>query len=132
MKIMRCVRRLFGAVNPWLVRLAACGSWAAHDVQAGPDRPNILLAIADDWSWPHAGAYGDAVVATPTFDRLAREGVLFQHAYVSAPSCTASRGALLTGQWHWRLRRGGLVERFPGRVRDVPGNSWPRPATKSA
>lgn len=28
--------------------------------------PNILLAIADDWSWPHAGLYGDSVVRTPT------------------------------------------------------------------
>jgi arylsulfatase A-like enzyme len=66
-------------------------------------RPNILLAIADDWGWPHAGAYGDPVVRTPTFDRLAREGVLFDHAYVASPSCTPSRAALLTGQWHWRL-----------------------------
>ncbi|HEX9185507.1 MAG TPA: sulfatase [Vicinamibacteria bacterium] len=66
-------------------------------------RPNVLLAIADDWGWPHAGAYGDPVVRTPTFDRLAREGVLFDHAYVASPSCTPSRAALLTGQWHWRL-----------------------------
>lgn len=68
-----------------------------------PDRPNILLAIADDWGWPHASAYGDPVVRTPTFDRLAREGALFAHAYASSPSCTPSRGALLTGQYHWRL-----------------------------
>ncbi len=66
-------------------------------------RPNILLAIGDDWGWPHAGAYGDPVVRTPTFDRLAREGVLFDHAYVASPSCTPSRAAILTGQWHWRL-----------------------------
>jgi arylsulfatase A-like enzyme len=66
-------------------------------------RPNILLAIGDDWGWPHAGAYGDPVVRTPTFDRLAREGVLFDHAYVTSPSCTPSRAAILTGQWHWRL-----------------------------
>lgn len=67
-------------------------------------RPNLLLAIADDWGFPHAGAYGDAVVKTPAFDRLAREGVLFTNAYASSPSCTPSRGALLTGQWHWRLK----------------------------
>jgi N-sulfoglucosamine sulfohydrolase len=66
-------------------------------------RPNILFAIADDWGWPHAGAYGDPVVRTPTFDRLAREGALFDHAYVASPSCTPSRAAILTGQWHWRL-----------------------------
>ncbi len=51
-------------------------------------RPNILFCLADDWGWPHAGAYGDPVVKTPAFDRLAREGVLFEYAYVSSPSCT--------------------------------------------
>ncbi|HLV01214.1 MAG TPA: sulfatase-like hydrolase/transferase, partial [Acidobacteriota bacterium] len=80
--------------------------------------PNILLAIADDWSWPHAGLYGDSVVRTPTFDRLASEGVVFEHAYVSSPSCTPSRAALLTGQWHWRLEEGAnlwstLDARYP-------------------
>src|SRR5262245_65755959 len=43
-------------------------------------RPNILLFIADDWSYPHAGAYGDKVVKTPNFDRVAREGTLFTNA----------------------------------------------------
>jgi arylsulfatase A-like enzyme len=67
------------------------------------ERPSILLAIADDWSWPHASAYGDPVARTPTLDRLAREGVLFENAFAASPSCTPSRAALLTGQWHWRL-----------------------------
>ncbi len=65
-------------------------------------RPNIVLAIADDWGWPHAGAYGENV-ATPTFDRLAKEGVLIENAYISSPSCTPSRGAIITGQHFWRL-----------------------------
>ena len=78
-----------------------CGSLPAGALAA--PRPNILLAIADDWGWPHAGVYGDPVVKTPTFDRMAGEGVLFTKAFVSSPSCTPSRAALLTGQWHWRL-----------------------------
>ncbi len=69
-------------------------------------RPNILFCLADDWGWPHAGAYGDPLVKTPAFDRLAREGVLFEHAYVSAPSCTASRNAIVTGQEFYRLGEG--------------------------
>jgi len=81
-------------------------------------RPNILFCIADDWSWPYASLAGDKVVRTPTFDRVAREGVLFENAFVSAPSCTPSRGAILTGQWHWRLEEGGnlwstLPAKFP-------------------
>ncbi len=74
--------------------------------QEPPQRPNILFAIADDWGWPHAGIYGDPVVQTPAFDRVAREGILFNHAYISSPSCTPSRNAILTGQYHWRLGPG--------------------------
>ena len=54
-------------------------------------RPNILFCISDDQSYAHTGANGDPVVKTPTFDRLAKEGAMFRHAYVSSPSCTPSR-----------------------------------------
>lgn len=69
-------------------------------------RPNIVFCMADDWSWPHAGILGDPVVKTPHFDRIARDGVLFENAFVSTPSCTPSRLSILTGQHHWRLKEG--------------------------
>ena len=89
--------------------LAAAGAarWPARRAAAAggkPKRPNILFAIADDWSQAHAGAYGDQFVRTPTFDRLAREGVLFTSAYCASPSCTPSRASILTGQMFWRLK----------------------------
>ena len=90
--------------------LGAVSLMAPKLVSAGePDtkKPNILFCLADDWSWPHASIAGDKVVKTPTFDRVARQGVLFENAFVSSPSCTPSRGAILTGQWHWRLEEGG-------------------------
>ncbi len=72
-----------------------------------PDpRPNILYCLADDWSWPHAGVYGDPVVKTPAFDRVAREGALFSHTFSAAPSCSPSRAAMLTGQAPHRLMDG--------------------------
>lgn len=84
-------------------------------------RPSILFCIADDWSYPHAGVYGDKVVKTPTFDRLAESGVLFTHAFCAAPSCTPSRGAILTGQAIHRLEEGGnLWSRLPGRFKVYP------------
>ncbi len=105
----------------------ACGVFGllvagqARATAAEDNRPNILFAIADDWGWPHAGVYGDPVVKTPTFDRLAREGVLFHQAYVSSPSCTPSRGAALTGQWHWRLESAGnLYGVFPDKFATYP------------
>lgn len=87
----------------------------------GTEPPNVLLAIADDWGWPFAGVYGDPAVRTPTFDRLASEGVLFTHAFCSSPSCTPSRGALLTGQYHWRLAEGAnLWSTLPSRFATYP------------
>ncbi|MFB6098742.1 MAG: sulfatase [Salinibacter sp.] len=85
------------------------------------ERPNILFAFADDWGYPHAGAYGDAVVETPTFDRVAAEGVLFERAFVSSPSCTPSRGAVLSGQDFWRLGpAANLWSRFPEDIAVYP------------
>ncbi len=69
-------------------------------------RPNILFALADDWGWPHAGVCGDTVVKTATFDRLAKEGVLFEYAYISSPSCTPCRNSIVTGQQFYRLDAG--------------------------
>lgn len=95
---------MFRLIPSLLLSLLA---FSASIAGAAQQRPNILFAMADDWGWPHAGAYGDPVVKTPTFDRIAREGILFHHAYVSSPSCTPCRGSILTGQWHWRLEEGG-------------------------
>ena len=89
-----------------LAGLVMAGLLSGCATQEGRQPPNILFAIADDWSWPHAGIYGDPVVQTPAFDRVAGEGILFNHAYVSSPSCTPSRNAILTGQFHWRLGPG--------------------------
>jgi len=73
------------------------------------ERPNILFCISDDQSWLHTGIWGDKMVKTPNFDRVAREGVLFRHAFCCAPSCTPSRSGILTGQEIWRLEQGGTL-----------------------
>jgi arylsulfatase A-like enzyme len=75
-------------------------------LRAADARPNILLAMADDWSWPHASCYGDPVVKTPTFDRLAADGYLGSHCFSVSPTCSASRASLLTGQTSHRLKEG--------------------------
>lgn len=66
-------------------------------------RPNILFAIADDASWKHFGAYGCDWVKTPTFDRVASEGILFNHAYTPNAKCAPSRACILTGRNSWQL-----------------------------
>ena len=115
------VRKTLAGTLVCVAALACQVIGAGRGVAAEAKRPNILFCIADDWGWPHAGAYGDRVVKTPTFDRLAREGALFNHCYVSAPSCTPSRGATLTGQWHWRLEAAGnLWSVFPDKFATYP------------
>ena len=80
-------------------------------------RPNILFAFADDWG-RYASAYArtdaapsiNQVVKTPNFDSVARNGVLFNHAYVTAPSCTPCRSSLLSGQYFFRTGRGAILQ----------------------
>lgn len=92
----------------------------AHAASAA-DRPNLIFAIADDWGYPHAGAYGYAAAKTPTFDRLAKEGMLFSSAFTAAPTCTASRGSILTGQAPHRLENGGnLHSHLPAKFAVYP------------
>lgn len=75
----------------------------ATRTRAEERRPNILLCIADDASYPHMGAYGCSWVRTPGFDRVAREGVLFTRAYTPNAKCAPSRACILTGRNSWQL-----------------------------
>jgi uncharacterized sulfatase len=70
-------------------------------------RPNILIAISDDQSWLHASAYGSKMVQTPSFDRVAREGILFTQAFCPSPGCSPSRAAFLTGLNTWQIEHAG-------------------------
>jgi arylsulfatase A-like enzyme len=70
---------------------------------ASPTPPNILFALADDWG-VHAGAYGTKWVQTPNFDRVAREGLLFTHAYTPSAKCAPSRACIITGRNPWQLK----------------------------
>lgn len=106
--------------------IAAAGLTA---VAAEPARPNILFAFADDWG-RFASAYArldgpgtiNDAVQTPNFDRVADEGVLFRRAFVSAPSCTPCRSAILSGQHFWRAGRAAILR---GAVWDGSNVSYP-------
>jgi N-sulfoglucosamine sulfohydrolase len=89
-----------------LLAILACLILAAYSPGAStqqPSRPNILFAIADDWSFGHAGAYGARWVRTPATDRVARDGLLFTRAYTPNAKCAPSRAILLTGRHSWQL-----------------------------
>ncbi|SVD36723.1 uncharacterized protein METZ01_LOCUS389577, partial [marine metagenome] len=90
-----------------LLRLFFWFSCLASPVMA--KQPNILFCISDDQSYAHTGANGDPVVKTPAFDRVAREGIRFTHAFCDAPTCGPSRSAILTGQHIRRLEEAGNI-----------------------
>ena len=66
------------------------------------DRPNILLLMADQFRVDCMGAYGNPHIHTPNLDRIANDGIRFQSAYSTTPTCTPARSALLTGMGPWR------------------------------
>jgi len=81
------------------------------------EKPNILFAFADDWG-KYASCYANVegseawqkVVNTPNIDRIAREGILFNNAFVNAPSCTPCRSSLLSGQYFYRTGQGAILQ----------------------
>jgi arylsulfatase A-like enzyme len=70
---------------------------------AGRPRPNIVVLVADDLGYGDLGFQGCTDVPTPNIDALARSGVMFTDAYVSAPVCSPCRAGLLTGRYQTRF-----------------------------
>ena len=99
--------------------------------QSGTRRPNILWLIAEDLG-PHLGCYGAGQVWTPNLDRLAAEGVRYANAFTTAPVCSPSRSAFMTGMYqttigahqHRSHRDDGYM--LPAGVR--AGTDWMRAA----
>lgn len=92
----------------------------------GTGRPNILWFVVDDMSADFS-CYGETLIGTPSVDRLAAEGTRFTRAYVTAPVCSPSRSALITGMYqttigahHHRSGRGMIKNQLPESVEPVP------------
>lgn len=66
---------------------------------ARADAPNVVLLILDTVRAANLGAYGYPRATTPVLERVAREGVLFEHAFSAAPWTAPSHATLLTGRW---------------------------------
>jgi hypothetical protein len=90
------------------VQASAAGSlaWAAAGLRgsrAQPARPNIVFIMADDLGYADVSCYGQHDYTTPNIDRLAIEGLKFTQAYANSPVCSATRTALITGRYQYRL-----------------------------
>src|SRR5260370_38950535 len=68
--------------------------------------PNIVFFLADDLGYADVACYGRPDISTPNIDRIARHGMRFLQAYANSAVCTATRTALITGRYQYRLRLG--------------------------
>lgn len=76
---------------------------ASEDLRAsGPERPNIVIILADDLGIGDLGCYGGKAIPTANIDLLAAEGMRFTQAYAPSATCTPSRYAMMTGEYPWR------------------------------
>ncbi|HEY7495464.1 MAG TPA: sulfatase-like hydrolase/transferase [Candidatus Tectomicrobia bacterium] len=73
----------------------------------------MLCIVADDLGWADLSVYGQTDYDTPHLDRLATQGVRFTQAYANSAVCSATRFALITGRYQYRLP-GGLEEPLTG------------------
>ncbi len=105
------------------VAVLQLGSGSYHFVsRPRRPRPNILVVVTDDQRWNALGAAGNPVIVTPTLDRLAREGVRFENAFVTTPICAASRASILTGLYE---RTHGYTFTKPPLARALTFASYP-------
>ncbi|RED48006.1 choline-sulfatase [Aestuariispira insulae] len=77
---------------------------------------NILVIMADQLNGFSLGCYGNPVVKTPTFDKLAAEGVLFENAYVNSPLCAPARFTMMAGQHASRIKAYDNAAYYPSNV----------------
>ena len=105
-----------------LATLMVCSTTTAN----GNEQPNILWIIVDDMS-AHFSSYGEELIETPHVDALAKRGVQFNNAYVTAPVCSTCRSAFITGMYqttigahHHRSGRGTEKIHLPAGIRPIP------------
>jgi arylsulfatase A-like enzyme len=80
-----------------------------HGAERDPQRPNVVVILADDVGYGDLGCYGATQVRTPHLDRLASEGRRFTDAHSPSAVCTPTRAALLTGGYAWRQAAGSGI-----------------------
>ena len=67
-----------------------------------PEKPNIVVFLADDMGWGDSGTFGHELIQTPNLDKLAAQGVKFTQCYSACGVCSPSRSAILTGRTPYR------------------------------
>ena len=88
-----------GAGGPYGPEAPAPSSSGEDDIATPDDRPNVLVLLADDLRFDGISGLGNRWIDTPSLDRIASEGVVFERAYVTTSRCCPSRASFLTGRY---------------------------------
>jgi arylsulfatase A-like enzyme len=99
---MKLPRRRFLHLAAGAAALPAVYATAGR-VAAQAGKPNIVFILADDLGFADVSCYGQRDYATPNVDRLALEGARFTQAYANSAVCSATRTALITGRYQYRV-----------------------------
>jgi N-acetylgalactosamine-6-sulfatase len=86
-------------MKPLHLFVTVCILAAGGSLAAAAEKPNIVFLLADDLGYGDLGCMGHPYAKTPTIDRLAKEGTLFHHFYVSGPTCCPTRTGLMTSRF---------------------------------
>jgi len=89
------MRKIFMFVPIGVMLIGMSNNVSGSDPEEKP--PNVVLICTDNQSPWSLGCYGNSEILTPNIDRLAKEGMLFEHSYSSNPVCSPARATLLTG-----------------------------------
>lgn len=92
-----------------LTAAALAGHMTARAADETPQRPNVILLVADDLGYGDLECYGAKNIETPNVNRLANEGIRFTQVHCTASTSTPSRYSLLTGEYAWRRSDTGVV-----------------------
>ncbi|HUG70370.1 MAG TPA: sulfatase-like hydrolase/transferase [Pirellulaceae bacterium] len=79
-----------------LLTVAYTPSWVSAADRPNADHPNIVWLTSEDHG-PEMGCYGDSLARTPNIDALAAKGMIFKHAWSTAPVCAPARTAIISG-----------------------------------
>lgn len=94
-----------------LILFVSSCNQSKNEIEAN-EPPNFLWIVSEDNS-PFFGCYGDEFATTPTFDKLASEGILYENAFANAPVCAPARSTIITGMYPPSMGTQNMRSRYP-------------------
>ncbi|MEO1836489.1 MAG: sulfatase-like hydrolase/transferase, partial [Akkermansiaceae bacterium] len=119
------MKRILELLLPCLLRFAVVAFWLGAclpwSILHGAEKPNIVYVISDDHDYEHLGFMGNKFVHTPTLDRMANDGAVFETAHLPMSRCHPTLASFLSGRWPHQT---GIYYNY-GEKKLSPENSLP-------